>query len=255
VSDSEPTATVTAADARVTCEEALRPALRVLHTSDVHVYDSDSSIASLGGVVDVALAERVDLVLIAGDLFDHPRIADSTGDKVVAELARLEQPAVVIPGNHDCIDEESLYKRVDLTQAGPHVHFVGDPEGSELIFEELGLAIWARGIEEHTPTYRPLSSYRPSHDRYWRLAMAHGFFVPAGADSYRSSQIHEDEIAALACDYLAMGHVHVFRDVSAGDVTAYYSGSPDTGVSIVNLDPEAGISIDRRQLGALVPAE
>jgi DNA repair exonuclease SbcCD nuclease subunit len=238
-------------DARASCEEALRPPLRILHTSDVHVYDSEESVATIRGVVDIALDEGVDLVLIAGDLFDHPRVGTATADRVIAELARLEQPIVVIPGNHDCIDDDSLYNRVDLTRAGPHVYFVGDPDGAELIFEDLGLAVWARGIEIHEPSHRPLSSYRASDERYWRIAIAHGHHVPAGESSYRSSQIHEAEIAALACDYLALGHVHVFRDVSAGDVTAMYSGSPDSGVSLVSFDPDSGIEIGRRQLAHL----
>jgi DNA repair exonuclease SbcCD nuclease subunit len=219
------------------------------------VYDSEESVAVIRGIVDVALAEDVDLVVIAGDLFDHPRVGNDTADRVIAELSRLEQPTVVIPGNHDCIDDDSLYNRVDLSKAGPHLYFVDDPAGAELIFEELGLAIWARGIEIHEPSHRPLSSYRASDERYWRIAIAHGHFVPAGESSYRSSQIHEAEIAALSCDYLALGHVHVFRDVSAGDVTATYSGSPDTGLNLVSLHPDSGVQIDRRHLVDLAETE
>ena len=121
--------------------------LRIIHTADVHLgarHDDlgeqaaaqrERQFAAFTATVDLAIAERVDLVLIAGDLFDHPRVGDATADRVIAELARLDQPTVIIPGNHDCIDDESIYKRVDLTSAGPHLHFVGDPAGAELIFE------------------------------------------------------------------------------------------------------------------------
>jgi DNA repair exonuclease SbcCD nuclease subunit len=129
---------------------------------------------------------------------------------------------------------------------------VSDPAGSELIFEDLSLAIWARGIEEHTPANRPLSGFRASDERYWRMAIAHGLFVPSGITSYRSSQIHAEEIAALECDYLALGHVHIPRDLSAGKVTAWYSGSPNSGLQLVSFDPVAGIQIGRRHVGELV---
>ena len=233
----------------------MRRVLRALHTSDVHVADNESSVAALAATVDIALREQVDLVIIAGDLFDHARVSDRTADVVIAELARLSQPTVVIPGNHDCIDELSIYRRVDLARAGSHIHFVNDPAGSELVFEDLSLAVWARGIESHTPANRPLEGYRASDERFWRIVIVHGLFVEAGKTSHRSSQVHEEEIAALECDYVALGHVHRFWDVSSGGVCAYYSGSahddPDPGVNLVSFDPASGVHVGRVSLNRL----
>jgi DNA repair exonuclease SbcCD nuclease subunit len=58
-----------------------RSPLRVLHTTDLHLDgDGDGADAHRGGerlvfrrIVDRVLADRVDLLLIAGDLFDHNR--------------------------------------------------------------------------------------------------------------------------------------------------------------------------------------
>jgi DNA repair exonuclease SbcCD nuclease subunit len=227
----------------------VRPSVLVLHTSDVHIGEDDGSHAALHAVVDTALAANADLVIIAGDLFDHDRVSDAAAARVITELARLHQPTLIIPGNHDSIDERSIYLRVDLTQAGSHVVFIGDPAGTEVIFEDLSVAIWARGIEIHTPENRPLEGYRPSDSRFWRLAVAHGHYVATGERSERSSLIRQDEIAALECDYLALGHWHHHIDVSAGGVTASYSGSPSEGrapgVNLVRLDPQTGVRIER----------
>lgn len=224
----------------------------LLHTADLHIDEGQASIAAMRAVIDIALAEQVDLVLIAGDTFDHERVSDFAARSVITELTRLTQPVVIIPGNHDCIDSGSIYKRVDLTEAGPHVHFVDDPAGRELIFPDLCLAVWARGIEMHTPENRPLAGYRPSDPRFWRIALAHGLFIPAGQSSYRSSQIHEEEIAALECDYLALGHVHRYWEVSSGSVIASYSGSATEdsipGVNLVRLDEGFGVRIERQLL-------
>jgi exonuclease SbcD len=233
-----------------------RVPVTVLHTADLHVDEGQASIAAMRAVIDVALAERVDLVLIAGDTFDHERVSDLAARSVIAELARLTQPVVIIPGNHDCIDSRSIYRRVDLSEAGPHVHFIDDPAGRELIFPDLCVAIWARGIEMHTPENRPLAGYRPSDPRFWRIVLAHGLYIPAGESSYRSSQIHEQEIAALECDYLALGHVHRYWEVSSGSVTACYPGSATEdsipGVNLVRLDESLGVRIER-QLLATIP--
>ena len=76
-----------------------------------------------------------------------------------------------------------------------------------------------------------------------------------GRAELRSSLITPEEVATSGFDYLALGHVHVFRDVSQGETRAFYPGSPliphapDRGsIAIVTLDPEMGISVEGRQI-------
>ena len=223
--------------------------VRMLHTSDVHITGVDS-VNTLHCVIDAALERGVDIVLIAGDLFDSSRVSDEAVAFVVAELARVGRPVVVIPGNHDCVDEQSIYHRVDLRAAGPHVFFASDPAGEELVFEDLALTIWARGIETHEPRHRPLEGYVPTAQPHWRVVLTHGHYVPTGEASDRSSPIAQQEIAELECDYLALGHWHRYVDVSEGSVRACYSGSPwepgrDTSsVNLVTLD-RGGVQVER----------
>ena len=119
--------------------------VRMLHTSDVHITGVDS-VNTLHCVIDAALERGVDIVLIAGDLFDSSRVSDEAVAFVVAELARVGRPVVVIPGNHDCVDEQSIYHRADLRAAGPHVFFAGNPAGEELVFEDLDLIVLSKGM-------------------------------------------------------------------------------------------------------------
>ncbi|WP_432836565.1 exonuclease SbcCD subunit D [Dactylosporangium sp. CA-092794] len=85
--------------------------MRILHTSDWHVGKvlkgqsrADDHIAALKALVDVAEAERPDLVIVAGDLYDTATpTADST--KIVTRglsaLHKSGAEVVVIGGNHD----------------------------------------------------------------------------------------------------------------------------------------------------------
>jgi DNA repair exonuclease SbcCD nuclease subunit len=230
----------------------------MLHTSDIHIAGDDLSMESLRGVVTTALESAVDLVLIAGDLFDSSRVGDDAVAQTLGELRQLQSPVVVIPGNHDCVDAGSIYHRVDLTSAGDHVFFAGNPAGQELVFADLSLIIWARGIENHDPRNRPLAGYAVADPAWWRVVLTHGHYVERGEPSNRSSQITQEEIGQLQCDYLALGHWHRFVDVSEGDVTAFYSGSPGEPamgggtVNLVTLDPDAGAHVERRAIGAVV---
>jgi DNA repair exonuclease SbcCD nuclease subunit len=231
-----------------------RPAVSMLHTSDIHISGDDASFRGLQAVVSAAIESDVDIVLIAGDLFDSARVADEAVQRTITELGRLGRPVVVVPGNHDCVDERSIYHRVNLSSAGNHVFFAGNPAGEELRFEDLSLIIWARGIESHDPLNRPLAGYAPADPAYWSVVLTHGHYVPSTEKSDRSSQITQQEIGQLRCHYLALGHWHRFVDVSEGGVPAFYSGSPyepgreGTSVNLVTLHPDTGVHVERHAI-------
>src|SRR5438876_3015006 len=103
--------------------------LRLLHTADVHLGARHSDLGEAAAAqrerqfdafrrsVDLALAERVDLFLIAGDLFDSNTQPRRSVEAVAAELARLVQArirAAIIPGTHDVYDRASIYRAYDL---------------------------------------------------------------------------------------------------------------------------------------------
>jgi exonuclease SbcD len=85
--------------------------LRILHTSDWHVGKVlkgqsrlDEHIAVLAQVVDVARAERPDLVIVAGDLFDTAAPTPDATRVVTRALSALRgtgAAVVAIAGNHD----------------------------------------------------------------------------------------------------------------------------------------------------------
>jgi len=177
-------------------------------------------------IVDRALADQVDLVLIAGDLFDHNRVPGETVAFVRAELNRLRQPVVILPGNHDALTTNAVYDRHDVAAGASHIHVIRGVDGEVIDFPELEAVVWGRAMEDHTPEFQPLAQIPRRVDRRWCLAMAHGFFYEDRRRPERSSPIFADEIRDTGWDYLALGHQHVQMDVSQGNVAAYYSGAP-----------------------------
>ncbi|MEV8506410.1 exonuclease SbcCD subunit D [Actinoplanes sp. NPDC051475] len=85
--------------------------MRILHTSDWHVGKvlkgrtrHDEHIRVLGQVVEVARAERPDLVIVAGDLYDTAAPSPDSTRVVTRALSALRQTGarvVAIGGNHD----------------------------------------------------------------------------------------------------------------------------------------------------------
>ena len=227
--------------------------LRVLHTADVHLESDYGAEARARGrdvfrrIVDRALADEVDLLLVAGDLFDHNRVSDEAVGFVRAELDRLRQPVVIMPGNHDALYPNAIYDRHDLTAGAPHVHVIRRLDGERLDFPALDAVVWGRAMEEHERGFRPLARIPARDDRRWCLAMAHGFFYPERERPERSSPIFAEEIRDTGWDYVAMGHQHVQTDVSQGRVAAWYAGAPGT-VLRIDFSPDEGVRVAPRPL-------
>ena len=242
--------------------------LTIIHTSDVHL-ESDTFGRGEEGqkyqrriqhafrkVVDLVHEKQADLFLIAGDLFDSNRVPESGVEFVNAELQRAPCPVVLIPGNHDCYDHRSIYKKVDFTEAGPHVHTLTEEEGRTIQFPELQATVWGKGLVEHDPSFRPLAGVPDRQQDWWHIGMAHGYYADE-EEVQRSSPVRPEEIKQSGLDYLAMGHVHVFNDLSQGETTSCYPGTPaplymgvDDGgsVAIVTLDPDAGVTLHSQKL-------
>jgi DNA repair exonuclease SbcCD nuclease subunit len=226
----------------------------VLHTADVHL-DSDSYGAAhhersrrvFQQIVDRALTDEVDLLLIAGDLFDHNRVPDETVAFVRTELDRLRQPVVILPGNHDALYANAIHDRHDFTAGVNHVHVIRTLNGETIDFPELELVVWGRAMEENEPAFRPLAQIPARDDRRWCVAMAHGFFYEEGQRPERSSPIFADEIRATGWDYIALGHQHLQMDVSQGAVAAWYAGAPGT-VLRIDFSADDGIRVEPRIL-------
>lgn len=238
--------------------------LKILHTADIHL-DCDSYGAPETGeahrllyrrcfkaIIDHALDEQVDVLLIAGDLFDHNRVPDETVQFAQEQLQRLSQPTVILPGNHDCLYTNAIFDRHDIGAGDSAVQVVTALNGQTITLPGLDLVIWGRAMEEHEPGFHPLAHLPSRTGHQWHIAMAHGFFYETPQEAERSSPIFAEEIRDSGWDYIALGHQHVLTDVSQGDVAAYYPGAPlitwrggppNGDVLLVDLCPETGISV------------
>lgn len=181
--------------------------------------------AAFAFVVDAVRDEQCDLFLVVGDLFDHSRVKAHDIDFVCNQFHKLDCHVVVIPGNHDVHDDDSVWKRFETERLGKNVHFLLDAEGARIDLPDLDLSIWGRAMTEHTPENKPLQGAGDKPNATWNIGLAHGQVVNTPTE-YVSSTISEDEIKESGFDYLALGHVHVWQDYDLGNTVACYPGSP-----------------------------
>src|SRR5688572_15574094 len=224
----------------------------VVHTSDVHVdhvYTAElhggDGAGGLACVLNAARAIGADVVLLAGDTFDCHRLPDELIDRTAAVIAAAELPVVLLPGNHDPVLPEAVFHRKSLA-AVPNLHIIGLTHEEAIVFPSLDLEIWGRAHRDYSDMI-PFETVRARRTR-WQIATAHGHYVPLPDRVTRprpSWLIGDDDIAATAADYVALGHWNAPAKVGNAGVAAYYSGSPEFAGSfnVVTLCADGNVSV------------
>src|SRR5688572_19686225 len=172
---------------------------RVLHMADVRLgarHDDlgpiaaaqrERQFAAFARAIDLALTEKVDVVLICGDLFDSNSQPKRSVERAAAALAKLVDrhiPVVLIPGTHDCYDPASIYRVFDLpAMAGASADevVVLTDKRPRVEFGHLELTVHGFVFPTKRAPASPLAGYvatRHSGDaaspQTWQVGMIHG---------------------------------------------------------------------------------
>jgi DNA repair exonuclease SbcCD nuclease subunit len=223
--------------------------ITIVHSSDLHIDGKTSdTFHPLCKVLAAARREHADVLLLAGDIFDHNRLALAQIDRAARLLADAGFPTVILPGNHDCLAADSVYRRGGLSEV-PSVHVLGVSSEESWLLPDADLEIWGRPHLDYSD-YSPLADPRPRTTR-WQIATAHGHWLRNEGDAHRSWLIHSEQIAATRADYVALGHWPAPGPAGDGAVPAYYSGSPDLAltVNVVRLRQGGAVEVTRAPLG------
>lgn len=259
--------------------------LRIIHTADVHLgarHDDlgeqaaaqrERQFSAFIASVDLALAQRVDLFLIAGDLFDSNVQPRRSVERVAGQLRRLAEAkirCVIIPGTHDVYDRSSIYRAYDLKALAGSTP---DDDLVTVLTPDLpSVHLAACEVTVHGPVFAtkraPHSPLRDLHagsgtpPATWRVGMIHGSIAIPGKTDRDEVVITADEIGASGLDYLALGHWHSSQRGRAGTVAYAYAGAPEAvaldqdragKVLLVELEESAGkrtVRIEEHPVGA-----
>src|SRR5437773_351594 len=256
--------------------------LRLLHTADVHLGARHADLGeqataqrerqfdAFRASVDLALAEKVDLFLIAGDLFDSNTQPRRSVERVAKEFGRLAEAAirtVIIPGTHDVYDRASVYRAYDLAAfaglpADTDRIVVLTPDRPSVAFKALDAAVYSRVFATKRAPQSPLADFQlPEDAPTWRIGVVHGAVSIPGRTDGDEVVVTRDEISLSGLDYLALGHWHSAQSGKAGDVAFAYSGAPESvaigqdgagKVLLVTLDKRGDtrtVAIEERVVG------
>lgn len=214
------------------------PCVKILHCADLHLgFDyvtlglkaarrRAELVATLQQIVQLCKQEQVQMLLIAGDLFDGVKLPQGTVQSVQAMLASLEQvPVVIAPGNHDPLTEDSPYRREGWPE---NVHILG-AQPQAVVFPALGVRVWGTAFSGAVQRERllPCVPAKLRGEGLVQIGVQHGDLV-SGSQPSLYAPLNAQDIANSGLDYLALGHVHKRSEVLRAGATAYaYAGSPE----------------------------
>jgi DNA repair exonuclease SbcCD nuclease subunit len=225
--------------------------ITVVHSSDLHINTDRATdrFHPLCRVLATAQRLEADVLLLAGDVFDHNRLPLTLLDSTSRLLSDATFPIVILPGNHDCITHDSVYRRGGIEDV-PNVHVIGVSVDQAVVFPHLDLEVWGHAHFDYK-NMSPLASPRPRTTRR-QIAMAHGHWARESADRHRGWLISNDDIASTIADYVALGHWPQALAAGDGVVPAYYSGSPDLAatVNVVRFTFAGAVTVSRAELNS-----
>lgn len=202
------------------------------------------------------------LVVVAGDAFESNLVSPATVARALEALREIPIPVVFLPGNHDPLDEASVYRSPAFTaNRPPLLRILGEEDIIRLDDAEVEVvgAPWRSKHPTGNPFLETLAALPPAGGNVLRIGLAHGKVDEIAFQGESQSVLPLDALKAALAEgrlhYIALGDRHSFTRVTD---RIYYSGTPvatdfnetDPGcVALVELAGDGAISVERIPVG------
>ncbi|HEY9060002.1 MAG TPA: DNA repair exonuclease [Pseudobacteroides sp.] len=211
--------------------------LKFLHCSDIHL---DMTFTTLGAdtkrssdrrqdlkevvscIVGLAKNEKVHMILICGDLYEHAYIRRSTINYVNELFKSIPDIKVImIPGNHDPYASNSFYQNYSWAD---NVYILS-PQNSFFCFKDINACVFGMGFE-NSNRIEPAIPQISINPEYFNILMLHGT-VDMNFGKTVLNPVSSSSLAGSGMDYIALGHFHKKTSDIGGHGRVFNPGSPE----------------------------
>ncbi len=241
--------------------------MKFIHTADIHLDSPLTGLASYPGVpvdllraatrdaftnlVDEAIEEAVDFLIIAGDLYDGKWKDYNTGLRFCHEMGRLNKvdiPVYLLFGNHDA--ESEMTKKLVLP---PNVYQFDSRKATTFYIQNRRVALHGRSFKDKATTDNLVPSYPDAIAGWLNIGVLH---TALEGDSKHANYApcSVAELSAKDYDYWALGHVHEYTVIQQEPCWIVFPGNlqgrhirelGSKGAVLVNADETGILSVER----------
>ncbi|WP_436715866.1 metallophosphoesterase [Roseiconus lacunae] len=202
---------------------------KILHAADIHLdsplqkldrYENapveqirGASRRALEAMTTYAIENDIDLVVIAGDLYDGEWTDQNTGLAFVAQATRLSEagiPLLVIRGNHDAANQmTSSLPLPSQGDVGPI--FLSEQQAETRVLDDLGIAVHGQSFAKRAETGNMAAAYPDPISGMFNLGMLHtGLEGNSMHATY--APCTPQQLSDKGYQYWALGHIHTRAD-------------------------------------------
>jgi exonuclease SbcD len=243
--------------------------MKFVHAADLHLDSPLSGLSKYEGapveqirgatrralenLVKLCLTEQVELLVIAGDLYDGDWRDYSTGlffNKQMSALRAGNVRVVWIRGNHDAASK--LTAHLHLPE---NVRELSHKKPDTFLLEDLGVAVHGQGFDTRDVTSDLSSRYPEPRRGLFNIGLLHTALEGrAGHATYAPCRL--SALVDRGYDYFALGHVHT-REVLSEKPWIVFPGNlqgrharetGSKGASLVAVENEQVRSVEHRAL-------
>lgn len=154
-------------------------------------------------VIDYIKNNNVKYLFIAGDLYEHKYIRESTIEYINNLFKEINNTEIFIaPGNHDPYLKNSFYSKYNWNE---NVHIFG-PNISKIEYDDIN--IYGYGFNDFYYTNSEIENFELEDKNKVNILITHGTLNGSNNIEKQYNAISKSILEKIGFDYVALGHIH-----------------------------------------------
>ena len=246
--------------------------MRFLHAADIHLdsplhglerYEGapieeirSATRRAFDNLIELAIEEEVDFVLLVGDLYDGDWKDYNTGLYFSERMGRLREAGIrvfIVAGNHDAASQITRHLRLP-----DNVTLFSTRKPERVVLEDLNVGICGQGFATRAVTDDLSEAYPQGDPQFFNIGLLHTCLDgKPGHEPYAPCSV--DGLRSKGYQYWALGHVHKREEVSQdpwivfpGNIQGrHIRESGPKGCTLVTVENQEIAEVEHRDLDVM----
>lgn len=212
--------------------------MKILQTSNIYFgrYFEDHCAAGnklragiksiFSGILNTAKDEKVDLVILAGNIFDNLDLSQNLLDSFIVDVAGLDNiPVALFPGNRDFYEMGSFWDYWKLVPAAKNLILLSGKKPVQVDLPQLSLSLYGIPVRAGQSATKQMEYIKKNSSSDYHIAVTNSIY-PENQDSVGGDTFNIEPFQEFGFNYVAVCGGDDFKEYDGKSIKASSSGSP-----------------------------